>query len=103
MSKKKVLKKFYRAYLEWVVLGAKKSHAIFKRDEGLCVNLSRWLAGQPTSAVEDEELENYQTELFRKAGLDATYPFNNGSGDEFYAEYKMYQNQARLRWVLDHV
>ena len=73
----------------------------YSNQYGLCFNLQKmlsteeiWLA-RACSAV--------LSKSFDYAGLDVTFPFNNGKGAEHYAEKDYYKNPKRLAWIASNV
>ena len=86
--------------LAWVQAGCpvENQHAFYK-EVGLCSNLSDWAPSYTADA-----LVEYQLELFRDAGLDATWPFDGSSVEYRTSRTRagLYGNTRRLKWLQDH-
>jgi hypothetical protein len=91
---------FCQDILKWVQEGMPREnpHCFYKR-AGLCSNLYDWVDQAQADALCD-----YQTRLFRDAGLAPNWPFDGNP--EAYCTSKngagLYANEARLQWLRDH-
>lgn len=92
------LKQFYRDYLTWVERGAPESRD-FNAGTGLCDNLSSWACARfnINTAV---DLDSEQERMFSRAGLSASYPFNNELS--YGREHDKTKNPKRIAWVREH-
>jgi len=94
----KTLKDFYKDMQAWINGNCVDSR--FSRSAGLCYNLRNW---RKTSYI--QELRGEQKAAFVAAGLDGTYPFNDGEDNNYQREKlygSIYRNQARLDWIKQH-
>lgn len=95
-----LLTAFYRAYLAWAENGEGAKYR-FRDAVGLCANLNRFLSVEDPQADALEEMEDQ----FVQAGLDLSYPFNNGEHQDYHDEmqsHKATSNVQRMKWVRDH-
>lgn len=95
------LTEFYESYAGWLSQGAPQD-APFKRDEGLCWNLTFFAreCGYDTLKLGGE----FQTQL-TKAGLGVAYPFDDRFGARFSearARQELHLNTKRIQWVQEH-
>lgn len=107
MPQSQYLTDFYREYLAWVDAGA-GDHPAFNRSAGLCLNLvhhARWLNIDHEGRFLDE-----MEAQFEQGGLNKVYPFNLGEYSVARQSYldecrlkSCYTNEARLKWVRQHV
>lgn len=95
-----LLTSFYRAYQDWINAGA-PNHKPFRRDKGLCFNLSNFCRD---INVEDKAVSKEMNLQFKDAGLSGTIPFCKYSA--YHVEVRTSQchiNKERLTWVKDHL
>lgn len=94
-----LLTAFYRAYLSWAE--GEPSKYGFRNLTGMCANVNRFLSVEDPTAEILEEMEDQ----FVDAGLDVSYPFNNGNTRDYKDEMrnsKATSNIQRMKWVRDH-
>ena len=89
-----IYKEFCNDIQKWLDEGMPK-HAVFERSASLCYQLFEW--GQQLYPADARYLLNYQSDLFRAAGLNGLMPF-----DQVNERIPVYQNTQRLQWVKDH-
>jgi len=104
MEMSEELKQFYREYANWLNDGAPE-HTSFRRFDGLCICLIRWLS-------ENKKISTITYEMSRQfvnAGLSEDFPFNSADRNDRMNSYSSevmrhtsYLNKKRRQWVFDH-
>jgi hypothetical protein len=95
-----LMKDFYKQIA--VHLGGGPTPNWFNPNQGLCRNLIRYMAIHKPSAIDSSQIK--LKEEFEREGLDATYPFSNGS-EQYEKESRhntMYKNPERREWIFYH-
>jgi hypothetical protein len=97
-----LLTQFYQAYAGWLDAGAPEG-IIFSRQRGLCWSAVEWISA--TGKTGTDALLEEMDHQFVAAGLDPTFPFNNGSVQQFGREKvtnSKHLNEQRIQWVREH-
>ena len=94
-----MLTQFYKEMQAWVDAGC-PDHAIFRRNLGLCGNLSNWDFTHRT----EPELYEVQRDKFLSVSLSEDYPFNLNivEWELEQADNALYTNPKRLDWIKRH-
>lgn len=77
-------------------------HTWFGKHVGLCSQIYRWADTHNISVIVGDQLYQRQLRLFKDAGLNHFFPFNNGNAAAYAYEGNLnshYTNPARLDWV----
>jgi len=92
-----MLTQFYKEMQAWVDAGC-PDHAIFRRNLGLCGNLSNW------DFVYQTELYEVQRDKFLSVSLSENYPFNLNKveWEKEQADNTLFHNKQRLDWIKQH-
>ena len=104
MKQSALLRQFYKAYVEWLDLGA-PDQIIFRRYFGLCSNLNNWATNNKIYGQDAIDLSREMQSQFRVAGGSVDYPFNRGDADLYTREVDFelaHENEQRNKWVRDH-
>lgn len=104
MTAEEMLLNFYKAYAEWLDNEADEDD-LFKRSEGLCSNLEKYLDNRGLDFTESSVVSKIMVDQFVAARLDPYYPFNDDLNDYHYdiESKSMHLNTARVQWVRDRV
>lgn len=96
-----IIELFFKCYLQWVAMDHPETKTFVNR-YGLCGNLSKLCHRWSMRTLERETIIHELSMMFKRDGLDSTFPFNNGSHKAFqhelYAGYGC-MNAERLEWV----
>jgi len=88
--------KFYKHMLQYI--GTTESG-------GLCHHLRIFAADYGLNVRERAMLVQQLVEDFKRAGMDETYPFEDGDGVAFSIDNlrgELYQNERRIEWIRKH-
>lgn len=101
MTQSAELTRFYRDYLDWLNNYRPWWNTCFRRDTGLCYNLTHWCAVRQlsTSRLWDEIKAQFEA-----AKLSREFPFNRTPKD-YLNEVEtdtLHMNEERMKWVRDH-
>lgn len=106
LTNQEVLFAFYKAYSKWVDNRAPEWNEYeFTRDYGLCSCLAAFVRNSYGWDTFTTPIQNYQSALFKKAGLDKCNPFNH---EGYIYSYEaigrvMHLNPRRIQWVRNYI
>lgn len=101
-----LLVQFLKDYMEWVNTGADKSHTVFNRHSGLCLQIDNYMKEQDLSVVNTAIVKkDFRRLLFNTCSGKLTYPFNK-NGTAYIKEAlsgKCHVNKQRINWVKEQL
>lgn len=101
-----VLIQFFKEYLDWLDAGADKSHQVFTRNSGLCVQLRNYMLASDMADVNKELVKkDFRFLLHSTCNGDVVYPFNK-NGTAYIKESsanRCHTNKSRITWIKEQL